>query len=456
MDKPQPLAVVSGRFGLGPRAGSSVRESDPRSAVEAQLAQALPTMVGLPTAADQVATMQRRRRAAAEINREKVAQSRGEQMPDRRERRTPIPRTVQRDEELAAWLANVVDSPSPLQERLALHWGNHFTVSAVKGKVGVTVGPFQREVIRPHVLGRFHEMLVSAVTHPSMLFYLDNDVSVGPDSMVGKRKQSGLNENLAREVLELHTLGADGGYTQQDVTSFAAVLTGWLVDLNVNSPTCGQTIFDPHRHQPGPKKVLGKTYPEDGRDQLMAVLADLAAHPATAKHVTRRFARSFVTDELPPAMATALERRFLETRGDLGDLARTLVRRDEAWSLPLTKMRPPIEFMAVASRLIGKPPSPPSPDLALVAMGQPFLAPPSPKGWPEEDDGWVTSDGVKTRLDWSQNLANSHAEGVDIKALVNGPLRPMLSDETRSTALRGESREQALTLLLMSPDLQRR
>lgn len=456
METPNPLAVQWGRFGLGPTTGASA--GDARAAVEAQLSRRLPTADTLPTAAQQIVTMQEKRLYAAERNKEKVAESRGMTASDTSPRPPagPAPRGVQRDQELASWLSGVIGGSPPLQERLALHWGNFFTVSAVKGKVGVTVGPFQREAIRPHLSGRFHDMLVASTTHAAMLFYLDNDVSVGPDSMVGQRKKSGLNENLARELLELHTLGVDGGYSQQDVTNLAAVLTGWIVNLNINSPSCGETMFDPRRHQPGAQRILGKTYADTGRDQLMAVLTDLARHPATARHVARRLARSFVGDKASPALIATLERNFHETDGDLPTLARVLVRQDECWTTPLAKMRPPLEFMALTSLLIGRVPEPPPPDLALVAMGQPFLAPPSPKGWAEEDGAWVTSDGMKTRLDWTQNVANRHAEELDVKALINGPLKPLLSDETRSAVMGGESREQALTLLLMSPDLQRR
>ena len=497
MDKPNPILVAAGRFGLGLRGAAGGSAGDSRNAVEASLSSLLLPSYGsgLKSAAEQIQTMQRRRTVVAALNKDKVAASRmdmslgttppeaegvsrpsGMAMSDtmsgpggredagamrRRGRAGPhpaveIPRTVSRSDELDAWLSGVVDSPSPLQERLALYWGNHFTVSAVKGKVGLTVAPYQREAIRPFILASFHDLLLATVTHPAMLFYLDNDVSVGPNSDVGKRKRSGLNENLAREILELHTLGASGGYGQDDVSAFAAVLTGWQVDLNIDSERCGRSFFDPRRHEPGAKRILGKVYPDAGQDQLLAVLKDLAVHPATARNVATRFARSFVSDPPPPALVDALARDFLSTRGDVAALARTLVRHDAAWTTPLRKLRPPMEFIAATARLLGSVPLQPKAEQALLAMGQPFLTAPSPKGWPEGDDGWVTSDGIKTRVDWTQDVASHHAQGLDMKALVNDVLRPVLSDETRTAILRAESREQALTLLLMSPDFQRR
>ncbi|MHC2020676.1 DUF1800 domain-containing protein [Methylobacterium sp. CM6247] len=494
METPHPFLVATGRFGLGMRTASGRVGKDPRGEIEASLSSpALPDYGrDLKSSVEQLQTMQRRRSAVAAIIADKVSASRkddgnnhtmssreppletmgsptmgGSQGLDGSNGMRPsssareitasgVPRTVPRSNELDAWLLSTLENPAPFKERLALYWSNHFTVSAVKAKVGLTVGPYQREAIRPHVLGSFQALLLAAITHPAMLFYLDNDISIGPNSDIGKRKRSGLNENLAREVLELHTLGTQGGYTQADVTAFAAVLTGWQVELRLDNEHCGRTFFDPRRHEPGAKRLLGKTYPDIGEGQLLAVVRDLAANPATARHVATRFAGAFVSSPPPFALVESLERSFLSTDGDLTALALTLVRSDAAWSIPLRKLRPPIEFMAATTNLLGVVPRRPRPDLTLVAMGQPFLTAPSPKGWPEDDDGWATSDGIKTRLDWTQEVASRHAKDVDIKSLVNDTLIALLSDETRTEIMRAETREQALTILLMSPDFQRR
>lgn len=462
MDKPHPLRVATGRFGLGLRGDETVPPGDLRGHIEAQLDLPLPAAgEGLAGTTEQLRRMQERRPIIAARNREKARAAGGEMMAAAPAAMTPeapdtVPRPVARGDELLAWLGGTVHTPAALPERLAMFWGNHFTVSAVKAKVNLTGGPYLREAIRPNVTGSFHDMLVAAVTHPAMLFYLDNDSSVGPDSRIGQRKKQGLNENLAREVLELHTLGVGGGYTQADVTTFAMVLTGWYVDLDLRSDRCGMTAFDERRHQPGPKKLLGKTYPDSGPDQLMAVLSDLAVHPSTAKHVATRLARSFVAEQPPPRLVEALAASFRNSGGDLKMLARTLVRSEDAWSAPAVKLRSPTEFLLATARLLGEVPKPPPPGVALVAMGQPFITAPSPQGWSDGDDAWATSDGIKTRLDWSQEIAARHAGKLDIAGLVNERLKPMLTDEARTAVLRAETREQALTLLLMSPDFQRR
>ncbi|GBD47399.1 DUF1800 domain-containing protein [Methylopila sp. Yamaguchi] len=504
MEPTHPSLLAVGRFGLG--VSKDGPPSDPRADVERQLDVALPSYRGeLRDTPGQLRTMVERRQYQREKINEKVAANREAQRKggadvaaagtgggemaggemaagggmagdgdmamdggmDRRQKRdkrrgefdidlSGVAKANNRAEDFHAWLEAVRDSPCPYQERLALYWGNHFTVAAVKGKVAITVGPFQREVVRPNVLGSFHDMLVASTTHPSMIFYLDNERSIGPKSKVGQRGKRGVNENLAREVLELHSLGADGGYTQADVTSFAKVLSGWTVDLNPESDACGTTVFKEAWHEPGAKTILGKRYADDGEGQLRAVLKDLAEHPSTARHVSRRFSRAFVADDASPALLTALERSFTDTNGDLKALARTLVRHDEAWSTPPAKLRPPIEFVASVARLLDATPRPPVPYVALVAMGQPYLTAPSPKGWSDDDDAWATSDGIKTRLDWAQDLSARHADRLNMKQLVDTQLAGLLSDETRTAVLRGESQEQALTLLLLSPDFQRR
>ena len=172
-------------------------------------------------------------------------------------------------------------------ERLAMFWANHFAISAAKGPhVRVIAGAFEREAIRPHVFGRFADMLLAVETHPAMLFFLDNQQSFGPNSVAGQNRKRGLNENLAREILELHTLGVNGGYTQDDVTSLARIITGWTVvgrEGRLGPP--GTFVFFANAHEPGDQRLLGKTYVDAGFEQGRAALIDLARHPATATHV---------------------------------------------------------------------------------------------------------------------------------------------------------------------------
>src|SRR5262249_42195680 len=184
-------------------------------------------------------------------------------------------------------------------ERLAWFWSNHFCINA--DKVPASAGGYEREAIRPFVFGRFADMLLAVESHPAMLFYLDNAGSIGPNSVAGINRNRGLNENLAREILELHTLGVRSVYSQGDVTRFAYVLTGWTIIPTVNDPEHGaEFIFNRRMHEPGPQLIVGKTYSDGGVEQGRAVLADLARHPATATHVATKLARHFVADE-PPA-----------------------------------------------------------------------------------------------------------------------------------------------------------
>ncbi|HUI97342.1 MAG TPA: DUF1800 domain-containing protein, partial [Xanthobacteraceae bacterium] len=203
-------------------------------------------------------------------------------------------------------------------ERLVWFWSNHLCVSSFV--VPVTAGGYEREAIRPHVLGRFAEMLVASASHYAMLEYLDNARSVGPNSVAGLVAKVGLNENYARELLELHTLGVRSGYTQNDVTNLAKVLTGWTFIGPVVPGHGLEFVFSQRIHEPGPQVVLGKTYAEVGMNQGRAVLADLARHPATARHLATKLARHFVADDPPPALVGRLARRFLDTDGDLKEI----------------------------------------------------------------------------------------------------------------------------------------
>src|SRR5205085_2145207 len=235
-------------------------------------------------------------------------------------------------------------------------------------------GSFEREAIRPHVLGRFGDMLKAVEQHPAMLFFLDNQESLGPDSRAGQNRKRGLNENLAREIMELHTLGVGGGYTQEDVTSLARIITGWsFAGRNSRNAAPGSFVFNANAHQPGPQTLLGKVYEDHGLAQGEAALADIARHPSTAKFIATKLARHFVADDPPPAMVARLESVFRKTDGDLRALATALVDSDEAWQAPLTKLRSPYEFLVAAGRLLAQIPDDPAPYLGrLNLLGQPL------------------------------------------------------------------------------------
>ena len=201
-------------------------------------------------------------------------------------------------------------------ERLVVFWSNHFCISANKGGLArMWAGSFEREAIRPHVLGRFADMLKAVEQHPAMLFFLDNQQSLGPDSRAGINRKRGLNENLAREIMELHTLGVGGGYSQDDVTSLARIITGWTFagrQGQLGAP--GTFVFNANAHQPGAQRVMGKIYEANGVAQGEAVLADIARHPSTAKFIATKFARHFVADDPPPALVARLQDVFTQNR----------------------------------------------------------------------------------------------------------------------------------------------
>jgi uncharacterized protein (DUF1800 family) len=344
-------------------------------------------------------------------------------------------------------------------ERLVAFWSNHFCISANKGGLArMWAGSFEREAIRPHVLGRFGDMLKAVEQHPAMLFFLDNQQSLGPDSRAGQNRNRGLNENLAREIMELHTLGVGGGYTQDDVTALARVITGWtFAGRQGQLGLPGSFVFNANAHQPGPQTVMGKIYEANGVAQGEAVLTDIARHPSTAKFVATKFARHFVADDPPPALVARLQDTFTKTDGDLMALANTLVDSDEAWQAPLTKVRSPYEFLVASGRLLARIPEDPGRYLGgLNVLGQPLWSPAGPNGFPDTNAAWAAPEGMKLRLDIAAQIASRLAEGVDPRDLLELAAADAASEETRRTIERAESRQQALALLLMSPEFQRR
>lgn len=370
-------------------------------------------------------------------------------------------------EEFGARLAAAAATPAPFHERLAWFWANHFTVSAEKPLVFALVGSFEREAIRPRVTGRFADLLLAVARHPAMIMYLDNHLSVRKGWQPRRVARStafpppgGLNENLAREILELHTLGVNGGYTQADVTEFARVLTGWTVRPMMNVPGGGAPgfLFDPERHEPSPRTLLGRTYAEDGEAQGEAVLRDLAAHPATALHIATKLVRHFIADEPPPGAVARIARAFRDTEGDLPSVYSALLACPEAWARPLAKLKTPIEY--VVSCLRALPPlraaTPQALFFTLRGMGQrPFFAP-SPQGWPDTAQAWAGADALWKRIEWSGILAARLGSGVDPLQLARESYGEALGATTRLAIERAESRQQGLALWLASPEFQRR
>ena len=361
------------------------------------------------------------------------------------------------------------------RERWTLFWCNHFTVAAKNLQTAVLVGPFEREAIRPHVFGRFEDLLTASTMHPAMLLYLDQAQSVGPDSRImnlrgpgaGRFGKGGLNENLAREIMELHTLGVGSGYTQADVTEFARALTGWSIQgpmtAKFGGPFAspgepGEFTFRAAVHEPGVRHILGKTYNQDGIAQAGAVLHDLAASPATAHHLATKIARHFVADDPPPSLVAGLERTYMASDGRLDAVAEALIDAPEAWAPPQGKFKTPYEFLISSYRAVGAAPE----DYArfgpvLNGLGQqPFNAP-SPKGWSEDAEAWAAPDAIVKRMSWSEAFAQVAAPVVgQPMQIAENSLGARLSPPVALAISRAESRPEALSILLMSPEFQRR
>jgi uncharacterized protein (DUF1800 family) len=365
----------------------------------------------------------------------------------------PLPAQLIQNEAKARFDA-AIGSDIGFVERLVWFWSNHFCISA--DKIVSMAGPYEREAIRPHVLGRFVDMLQAVESHPAMLFYLDNSESMGPDSIAGVNRDKGLNENLAREILELHTLGVRSGYTQADVTSFANVITGWTY-IGMGVPNHGgEFAFVERLHEPGEQTVLGKRYPDTGVAQGRSVLADLARHPATVHHIAFKLARHFVADEPPPALVATLEKTFKDSNGDLKEVAKALITAEESWTPERGKLKPPSEWTIGMLRLSGAQWTIPVGRVmaAQAMLGEALWRPPAPNGYPDSEAAWI--DGVPRRLDVANDFAGRLATGVEPLALLDSGLGPLASNDTRDTVARAESRNQALALLMMAPEYLRR
>jgi uncharacterized protein (DUF1800 family) len=337
-------------------------------------------------------------------------------------------------------------------ERLVWFWSNHFCISA--DKIVAMAGPYEREAIRPHVLGRFADLLQAAESHPAMLFYLDNVESMGANSIAGINRDKGLNENLARETLELHTLGVRSGYTQADVTSFANVLTGWTWIAPAEPKNGGEFIFNKLLHEPGTQTVLGKHYPDAGFAQGRAVLADLARHPATAQHIAQQLAAHFVADQPPPSLVAKLAKTFTGSDGNLKEVARTLIAADESWTPQRQKLKTPAQWVAAVLRLTGAPATLPIGFVvnAQATLGEPLWRPPAPNGFSDSEAAWI--DGVPHRLDIANAVAG-RVPAADPLALLDDSLGPLAAPATRDTIARAETRRQAVALLVMTPEFLR-
>src|SRR5215472_4639755 len=389
MPAPMAAVIAATRFGFAPKPGElATIAGDPRGWVAAQLnrrSDFSPT--GLSPGPEMVAAMLAARRDK-------------EERPELKER---LKATYLA--ELDARMRAAILGDAPVLERLTQFWSNHFTVSGMRPFVRGVTGAFEREAIRPHVTGRFLEMLMAVTAHPGMLLYLDNAQSYGPDSIAGRRQSKGLNENLGRELLELHTLGVDGGYTQADVEALARILTGWTV---------------------------------------------------TPRHIATQLARHFIADTPPADSVERIARVFRDTGGDLKQVTLAVLREEAVWREPFAKVRTPTELLISAYRVVGTKPEPGLAFMALKKLDQPPFLAPSPAGWPDVASAWVSPESVVRRTEWCQTFAERLADvpdPVDVMASAYGEALP---EEVQTAVRRAPDKRAGLALLIASPQFQRR
>ena len=354
----------------------------------------------------------------------------------------------------------------PFAERLTHFWSNHFAVSADKAVVAGIAGTVENEAIRPHVCGRFRDMLMAVERHPAMIAFLDNQSSVGPNSRAAqvarRRRELGINENLAREIMELHTLGVNGGYTQRDVTAFAKVLSGWSIGgmhghEGVENQEAGQFLFRDNLHEPGTQTLLGRRFSDDGVEQGDAVLHFLANHPSTARFIATKLVRHFVSDDPPAALVERVAAAYRASDGSLPAVYHALLHEDSAWDVTPRKFKTPDDLVFSTLRAFDAAPTDPQELLrSFEFLGQRPFTPGSPAGWPDASRNWDGSDALMHRIVWANGIAERFDHGTDPVIVCKDSLGSYARRETLASVRRAASASQALALMVMSPEFQRR
>jgi len=442
----QEAFIALNRFGLGARPGELERVSrNPKEWLRSQITEqpAIPeTLQNLPHSSSWFKAQADARHAGKEA-RKKLTREIGR---------------PQTKKELQKRIETAIRSDQPFKERLAIFWANHFTVSGKRPLIAPAIGGFEREAIRPHLFSKFEDMLLAVAQHPVMLHYLDNAISIGPKSKIGKRRDRGLNENLAREILELHTLGGNGGYDQKDVTEFAKVLTGWTIDSNFKRlENTGRFYFLDRIHEPGQKILLGTTFYEDGYEEGVKALKLIANHPSTARHIAKKLARHFVADEPSDAVIAKLENVFMQSGGDLKELSLALIDRPECWENSQSKVKNPFDYVVSVFRscdakkipgrlLIG----------ALNEMGYFLFFAPSPEGWSDKSEDWLMPEMLMRRIEFSDIVSGYAYGSIRPSDFFNRTIAPVASFESRDIVLQAPSAKDALAITLASPEFQRR
>jgi uncharacterized protein (DUF1800 family) len=461
--------IAANHFGLGARPGELLQiNTDPRGWLKAQVegARELPAAIASLTSSAQAFQQQ------VEVIRGKRA---AKQAGDAADIINPKRRVI-----LDLYLAQVaaryqvaIHSSESFRERLIHFWSNHFAVSADKIAVAALAGTLENEAIRPMLQRHFYDLLLAVETHPAMILYLDNQASMGPHSQLAQRAQRrgvserklDINENLAREILELHTLGVSGGYTQADVTTFAQVLSGWSIgggQGRLNSGEPGKFVFREALHEPGAKTLLAKRYAEEGFNQGATVLKDLSRHPATAKFIATKLARHFIADDPPPKEIERIAKVFRDSDGHLPTVHRALIDSAQVWAQGVStggasKFKTPHEYVVSTLRAFDFVPEKPQQVLApFELLGQRPYSPGSPAGWADIASQWDGSDALMKRIEWAMQVAQRMAVRSNPLALAETSLGDAIGEHTRMAIGTAADAVQGITLCLVSPEFLRR
>jgi uncharacterized protein (DUF1800 family) len=458
------IAVL--RFGLGARPGElAAAAGDPRGWLRAQTKEPVPLAGAAPLApsAQIYAAVMAAREERQELKKkgESDAELKAAAMA-LRDAYQPHYRA-----QVLARAQSAAASARPFGERLVHFWSNHFAVSADKGAINGLAGTLENEAIRARVNGRFVDLLLAVEQHPAMIAFLDNQNSVGTDSPAARqaerrqgKRRFGINENLAREILELHTLGVGGGYTQTDVTTFAQIISGWSIGGGRGRFAGGEPgrfYFREEFHQPGAQVFLGKRYAQSGQAQGEAVLADLALHPSTAHFIATKLVRHFIADDPPPAAVERLSRAYLRSDGNLSEVYAALIDSPEAWDPAMRKFKTPEDFVFSTLRALELTPEQPQELIhTFDLLGQRQYTPGSPAGWADTAKSWDGSDALIHRVLFATRVAQRYQGGASPVEVASASLGGFARPETLTALRRASDGGQALALMLMSPEFQRR
>ena len=475
-------SIALNRFGLGARPEDRPGD-DPKRWLLAQLhryeprPQAIASLPPSTTIAAELSEYFEQFRMVRRENGKRQAPAASGEQAGKRDAAMELRRVARRrarvhyDGAVSARALTAITAPAPFVERLVHFWANHFAVSAEKLELVGLAGTLEFEAVRPHVLGSFRDMLHAVERHPAMLLYLDQAQSVGPNSAAGRvarrrgKRQLGLNENLAREIMELHTLGVRTGYSQADVTEFARAMTGWTVaglgrgrgarqDTDARP---GSFVFAARLHEPGTRTILGRSWAQAGEAQASAVLDHLATHPATARHIATKLARHFAGDDPPAPLVAQLEKAFLASNGDLPTVYRALIDAPECWTAQPLKFKSPWEWTISALRGLGARQLPQRSVQGLLnQLGQPVWKPGSPAGWDDVAGSWAGPDAVMRRVEAAERLAQRTRDAIDARARAAELFPGALSTATAQAIARAESPSQGIALMLVAPEFMRR